>query len=82
MEPNQVNSLVMLLMLASCLMILTNKEKKFRVLEVGMFILALCAQAYYTTIADNLVVEVLFTALWGWLTYRSYERNYVNVKLN
>lgn len=77
MEPAQVNSLVLLLMLTSCLMLFANRDKKLRVLEVGVFVLALCAQAYYASIAEAMVVEILFTALWGWLTYRSYERNYL-----
>ena len=77
MEPTQVNSIVMLLMLASCLMLFVNEEKRLRVLEVGMFFITLCVQAYYTSIAENMVVEILFTILWGWLTYRIYRRNYI-----
>ena len=77
MEPTKLNSLVMLLMLASCLMIFINMDKKYRLLEVGAFVMALCAQAYYTSISKNMIVELLFTLLWGWLTFRSYERNYI-----
>ena len=80
MDPYQVSKLVLLLMLASCLVLFVNKDKKYRILEVGVFFIALCAQAYYASIAENMVAEILFTALWGWLTYRSYERNYINNK--
>lgn len=76
MTPEKINTIVMLLMVGSVFMILANMNKKHRIFEVGLFGIALCAQAYYASIAVNTLSEILFTILWGYFVYRSWERNY------
>ena len=82
MTPEKVNTIVLLLMLGTCVAIFADKDKKNRIIQMGLAIMAFGAQAYYASIAENMLVEILFTALWGWLVYRIWEKTYGIKKAN